>query len=91
MIEDLIDLLVGNLGITFENLVLVITILGSLLFFAKDFRIGIIILFLFFAGEFMIFSLLEMETFAALMGVLVSLVVLTLSLWVSHSKAGAIV
>lgn len=87
MLEDLINLLAGNLGIGFENLILVLTILGSLIFFAKDMRIGAIILLMLLSAEFIVFVQLGMETFAALMGVLTSIVILTLSLYITHSKS----
>jgi hypothetical protein len=88
LIEDLLDLLVGNLGIVYEDLVLLLTILGSIIFFAKDLRLGALILFIFLVSEYLIFSLLGMETFKALIAVLVAVVLLTLSLYITHSKTG---
>jgi hypothetical protein len=87
MMEDLIDLIVDNLGIGFENLVLVLTILGSLILFAKDLRLGATVMFMFFAIEFIIFYNTGLETLGVLIALLVSLVVLTLSLYLTHSKA----
>ncbi len=89
--EDLIQLLVGNLGIAVEDLILLITILGSTIFAAKDLRIGIIILLILVTSEYMIFVSLEMESFKALMAMLTAIVILTLSLYITHSKSGGII
>lgn len=90
MLEDLINLLTGNLGIGFENLVLLITILGSVMFFAKDFRLGSVILLVFFGCEFVYFSLAGWDTLGALIAVLTSITLLTLSLFATSSKSGVI-
>lgn len=88
MMEDLINTLVGNLGINFDQLIVMLTVLGSIIFFAKDLRIGAIILLIMLVSEFIIFYELGIETFTALMAVLVSVVILALSLYITHSKTG---
>jgi len=88
MMEDLLALFEANLGATIENIVLLLTTLGSMLFLAKDLRLGIIILFIFFAMEFVIFSTLGMETFFTLMAFLSTFVVMSLTLYVSRYKTG---
>lgn len=86
MIEDIFDLIAGNLGLSFENLILVLTILGSLIFFAKDLRLGAIVLFMLLASEFIIFYELGMESFTVLMAFMCNIVILTLSLYITHNK-----
>lgn len=86
MIEDIINLITGNLGIAFTDLVLLLTVLGSLIFFAKDLRIGAVILFILFVSEYILFVEMGLESFKVLMALFCSLVVLTLSIYITHSK-----
>lgn len=87
MMEDVIDLIVGNLGVSLEYLILLMTVLGCIIFMTKDFRLGLIIMFVMFMAEYMMFYLLGLNTFAALIAIFVNIVVLALSIYVTHSKS----
>jgi len=88
LLADLIATLTGNLGIGFEELVLLITFLGSLLFLARDMRIGLIVMLILFASEYIVFSLTGWQTFTALMATVLTLVAITLTIYISHTKQG---
>ena len=45
----------SNLGVSFETTVLLIAVIGSLIFFAKDFKLGITIMFVTMGALFMWF------------------------------------
>jgi hypothetical protein len=45
MIETVVGDLVSNLGVTFTQLVLLMTVLGSLIFIAVELRLGLLLLF----------------------------------------------
>ena len=40
----IIDILIGNIGVSFEWTVFLIFLIGSLIFFAKDFKLGLMLL-----------------------------------------------
>lgn len=86
MLSDLLNTLTGNLGMGFEEIVLLITFLGSLLFLARDFRIGLIVLLVLFAAEYIVFSLTGWKNFTALIATVITLVAITLTIYISHSK-----
>lgn len=87
-VGSLIDLLVANLGISFPDLVILLTILGSIIFFAKDLRLGAVLLFSLLAIEFMLFVELGIPSFSALIALMVSIVFLTLSLYITRARLG---
>ena len=91
MMEDLINTITTNLGIAYTDLILLLTILSSLIFFAKSFRIGALVLFVLCAGEFVAFYLAGLETFKALIATLVALVLLSMSLFLSQAHRQVIV
>ena len=84
--------LMGALAISPEALLLIITFIGSLIFYAKDFRIGSLLLFLLIVVEFiMVDSLANVNkiftsTDYHLIALLISFVVLVLSLMFSVNK-----
>lgn len=88
MMEGIIALFEANLGAGLENIVLFVTALGSLIFMARDFRLGLIILWILFASEYIVFYQLGMETFFALTAFLSTFAVLSLSLYIIPKKTG---
>jgi len=91
MMEDVINTITTNLGIAYTDLILLLTMLSSLIFFAKSFRIGALVLFVLTASEFVAFYLAGLETFKVLVAALVALVLLSMSLFLSHAHRQVIV
>lgn len=89
--SDILTLFATNLGTSIEALVILITFLGSLLFMANDVRIGLIIMLLAFACEFVIFYTFGMDTLMALTATLITLIALTLSIYLSYNRSGTAV
>ena len=83
---EIVNFLAGNLGFQVTDLVILLTFLGCIIIAAKDFKIALICLFLLYAVEFMIFESLAMETYKVLLALLLTLVILTLSLYTSGNK-----
>jgi len=82
-----------NVGMPFEHIVLLLVVAGSLIFFAKDFKIGMVMLFISSGLCFMWFYAAGLNYVFALVTFLMSLIILSLSLYAvakSH-KAGAII
>lgn len=52
MVWSPIEMVASNLAFTWENIVLLLVILGSLVFYAKDFKLGLVIDLLLTAGLF---------------------------------------
>lgn len=75
-------------GISFgiEDILLLLTVLGAMLFMATNLRLGLIILFLLSAVEFVLFAMFGYETIKALYAVLVTLVAMALSIYFSAGK-----
>lgn len=86
-----IDLIASNLGASPEALLLIVVFLAGLIFYALDMRIGIMIHFMLFSVSFVVLALLGMSTIYALTLTLLSLVVLSLSLYTSYSKTRSVV
>lgn len=86
MMEGILALFETNLGFTLENIILLCTALGSMIFMAKDFRTGIIILFIIFGSEFMMFYSTGMDSFFALIAFLLTFALLALSLYITPAK-----
>jgi len=89
--ESLLTMLANNLGASMEAIVIIITFLGSLLFMANDVRLGLVILLIFFASEFVVFYSFGMETLMILTATLITLVALTLSIYLSFNKSATAV
>ena len=81
------DIIFQNLHMGFEDLLLLGTILGSVILGVKDIRIGIASAFILTGGEFIMFYLNGLDYIKALLVFFMSLVVLSLSLWVGYSKS----
>lgn len=82
----------GYVGMGFENICLLIMIVGGLIFYAKDFRLGVIMHFIGSGLLFLMFYALNMNYSTALILLFFWLTVLTLTLYFSAktSSQGAI-
>jgi len=83
---ELLNFLPQSLGFTLPDLMLLFTVLGCIILFAKDFKIGLMSLGMLLALEFIGFSLLGMETYKTLIAFLICLVLITLSLYTSGAR-----
>lgn len=83
----LTNLVAPNLGMSFENIVLVVFLLGGCIFYAKDFLLGVLMHFIGSGGLFMLFWALEMNYVFSLVIFLISLVVMALSLYATSKVA----
>jgi len=80
-----INYIASNLGFALlEDLILVITFFSCIVLFARDFKIGLLILFMLFSTEFIMFSLLGMQVAHVLILMVISLIALTLSLFLTR-------
>ena len=88
-----IDLIAQNLLMSFETVVLLIMIIGSLVFFAKGFQIGITMMFVISGAVFSWFYYSGLNYAPMLVIFLLSLVVMTFSLYFvgKTSLAGGVV
>jgi hypothetical protein len=83
----IIDTIVHNLGLVgLDQLVIIITVLGMLIFFAKDVRLGIVMLFFFSIMEFVLFNAVGYRTDFVLIMVFASVVLMAISLLISYSR-----
>lgn len=71
----------SNLGVTFEILLLFVGVLGSLIFYARDFRVGIIMTFLTTTLIFMATYALSLNYTPALVVVFMSLIIMAFSFY----------
>ena len=83
---EIINSIPNAVGFGLTDLILILTIFGSIILFAKDFKIGLISLVMLLSLEFIMFSTLGFETYKTIILLLVSLVLLALSLYTSSSK-----
>lgn len=83
---EIVAYMAASMGFGLTDLILLMTFLGGIILYAKDFKLGIIAHFMLFAIEFIMFSLLGLETYKALIALLLSLIVMTLSLYTSGHK-----
>lgn len=86
---------ISGLGITLPQLVLMVTALGSMIFVAASFRLGVMMLFFMFGSEFLIFwriSLIAPEIITAIdmsivtLAFLASFVIMTISLLMTKAQ-----
>ena len=82
-----IQLLIDNVGLSFEWIVILIGTLGSSVFMAKDFKLGIIVLLTSMAGVFVWFYERGFNYSLPLIIFLMSLVILVLSLFAVQSTS----
>lgn len=92
-IGDIILVIVNNLGITWPQLIVLITALGSLIFMAVEVRLGLMMMFLMFGIEtvaFWIYGMSATEITIVTMALLATFVLMALSLLVTRSKTGEV-
>jgi len=87
---ELMDFIPNSVGFGLTDLILLLTIFGSIILFTKDFKVGLISLVMLLSIEFIIFATLGMEVYKTLILLFVSLVLLALSLYTSNAKAGGL-
>ena len=85
---EIINFLPNSIGFGLTDLVLLLTVLGSIILFAKDFKIGLISLVMLLSLEFIIFATLGFETYKTIILLFVTFVLLALSLYTSTGKSG---
>jgi|WetSurMetagenome_2_1015567.scaffolds.fasta_scaffold668126_2 hypothetical protein len=74
-------LIAQNLGVSFENLVIIIMILASTLFFARNFKVGTVMLFLSSGCVFMWFQAAGYQVGVVLTIFFLSLIFMVMSLY----------
>jgi hypothetical protein len=73
--------LAANLGVSFESIILIIFLAGSLIFFAKDVRLGLVLLFFGSAGIFAWFYVAGYNYVPILVIMFMSLILLAFTLY----------
>lgn len=83
--ETVIDLMVSNLGFSLvEDIILIVTFFACVVLFARDFKIGLLIWFMILALEYIAFSLVGMEVAHVLTLMIISLIMLSFSLFMTR-------
>jgi len=83
--ETVIMEMVSNLGFSLlEDLILLITFFACFVLLARDFKIGLLILFMIYSVEFIMFVLLGMQTAHVLVLMVICLIALSLSLFLTR-------
>jgi hypothetical protein len=77
------NIVAANVGMGFENIILLLVHAGIIIIMAKNFQIGALILFLLDTAVFMIFYNFGLNYTPFLTMMFVSLVIVVLSLWAS--------
>jgi len=85
-LESLILTLATNLGITWPPLIAFITICGCIIVMAKDLRLGLMILFMLSAVEFMALYTLSQSTQLHLIMILVSFALMAVAYLITYKK-----
>ena len=84
-LSETIQMIASNLGVGLTDLILIMTLFGGLVLFAKDYKIGLISLLVLFSIEFIIFAVLGLETLKVLLALFCVLIFMALSL---YTKSG---
>lgn len=84
--SELVNFIAESVGFALPDLIILFTALGALIFAAKDLKVGLVAAFIMFAGEFIIFSSLSMQTNKILLALLLSFIFMTVSLYTSPYK-----
>ena len=79
----------AGLGVSFESVVLLIAVTGSIIFFAKDFKLGITIMFITMGGLFMWFYSAGLNYVPALMVMFMALIIMAFTFYAVSKTAGA--
>ena len=83
------DFLATNISMSLENAILFVTVVGSLIFFAKDFKLGLVMLFLTSGCLFMAFYNLGWNYTGTVVVFFMSLVIMSLALLSASNKAAS--
>jgi hypothetical protein len=83
---DLFTLLLSNLGVSFETMVMIVFLIPCLLFFASDFKVGILSSILIASGLFIWAYVFEFEYDRIILLILALLVVLSLTIFFISRK-----
>lgn len=81
--------LIENVGISFENIILIIVLVGNLLFMAKDYKLGITMYFITSGCLFMWFYAADYNYAPSLIVFFISLIILALSLYTVNKSASS--
>jgi len=76
-----LTLIATNLGMSLENIILFIIMVGCIVFFAKDFKLGVVLSFVAAACSFMLFYALEWDWSNALIVMFLCLILMAISLF----------
>ena len=83
----LVTAVVDNVGVSFEWIILLIFIVANIIFFARDFKIGIITLMITMAGVFVWFYQANYNWVLPLSVFFISLVILSLTLFAVNKSS----
>lgn len=84
-----IILLETLLGISIENVIILVLLFGGIIFYAVDFTKGVVLNFFMFAILFMVFYLLDWDYVASLIIMFVHFAIMALTIWATSKKAAA--
>lgn len=77
----------ANLGVTTDQLIMILTFMASLIFMAKDLRLGMMLLFFLNSIEFLLFYGSGYDVTLISIAVLISLVLMAMTLFMSHQRS----
>lgn len=78
----------SNIGVSFETTILLFVLFGSIIFFAKDFKLGILMLFLISGGVFMWFYAAGLNWQNAAIVFFMSLIVMSFTFYAVAKSSG---
>ena len=84
-----INLIAENLGVAFELIITLITNLGLLVFFTRDFKIGMVLMFILNGGLFMWFYAAGYNYLAPVVLFFMALIIMALTLYPVSKKVGS--
>lgn len=88
-----IQTIASNLDVSFEYIVFIIFIFGSIIFFAADFKLGIVLLFFISGGLYMMMKALSLNYVPFLVMFFMALILMSFSLYfiAKSQQAGAVI
>jgi len=87
MIADLFDLFTSNLGVgDITDIVLFLLLTAGIIWFAEDFRKGVIVNFVIFMAVFIWFALVGLSVEKILMTALSLMILIALSIYLTYAK-----
>jgi len=84
-----LSMLGANLGVSLENIIFIVLLVGSIIFYAKDFRLGSVMQLFVMSGLFMMDYALGWDWSKPLIVMLLSLVVLAFTLMFSMQESSS--